>query len=104
MKTNIAKFAVENGINAAVNKFQDKVPKAPENWNTIRDWKYSYLREVSKKRKVGDTEDFLIPVKKRGRPLLIGDDLDNQVQAYIKDLRKSHAAVNTAIVIAAGKA
>ncbi len=100
MKTNIAKFAVENGINAAVIK-----PKAPENWkNTIRDWKYSYLREVSKKRKVGDTEDFLIPVKKRGRPLLIGDDLDNQVQACIKDLRKSHAAVNTAIVIAAGKA
>ncbi len=33
MKTKIAKFAVENGIKAAVSKFQDKVPKAPENWN-----------------------------------------------------------------------
>ncbi len=52
MKTKIAKFAVENGIKAAVNKFQDKLPKASENWNnTIRDWKDSYLREMSKKRK-----------------------------------------------------
>ncbi len=58
---------------------------------------------MSKKRKSGDTEDFLIPVKKRKRPPLIGDDLDKQVQAYIKDLRKSHAAVNTAIVISAGE-
>ena len=104
MKTKIAKFVVENGIKAALNKFQDKVPKAPENWNnTIRDWKDSYLREIRKKRKAGDTEDFFLPVKKRGRPLLIGDDLDKQVQAYIKDLRKSHAAVNTAILISAGE-
>ena len=104
MKTKIAKFAVENGIKAAVNKFQDKVPNAPENWNnTIRDWKNSYLRELRKKRKAGDTEDIVLPVMKRGRPLLIGDELDEQVQAYIKDLRKSHATVNTAIVISAAE-
>ncbi len=85
MMTKIAKFAVENGIKATVNKFQDKVLKAPENWNnTIRNWKDSYLREINKKRKAahGDTEDFFLPVKKRGRPLLIGDDLDKQVHVY----------------------
>ena len=52
MKTKIVKFAVENGIKAAVNKFQDKVPKASENWNnTIRDWKDLYLRENKQEKK-----------------------------------------------------
>ena len=52
MTTKILKFAVENGIKAAVNKFQDMVSKASENWNnTICDWKDLYLREISKKRK-----------------------------------------------------
>ena len=53
------------------------------------------------KRKAGC--DVLLPVKKRGWPLLIGDDLDKQVQNYLLELRKGHAAVNTAIVISAGE-
>ena len=46
---------------------------------------------------------MLLPVKKTGRPLLVGDDLDKQIQAYIIGLRKGHCTVNTAIVISAGE-
>ena len=35
-----------------------------------------------------------------GRPLLSGDDLDKQVQAYITCLTSSHFVVNTAIILA----
>ena len=104
LKTKVAKYAAENGIKAAVKKFQDQVSNAPKNWkNTVRDWKDAYLHQLERKRKAGDLEDVVLPVKKRGRPLMIGEDLDKQVQAYITELRKAHATVNTAIVISAGE-
>ena len=37
---------------------------------------------------------------KRGRPLLLGDELDRRVQAYILDLRSNGAVINSTIVIA----
>lgn len=46
--------------------------------------------------------EVMLPVKK-GRPLLIGNEVVKQVQAYIKDLRRCQATVNTAIVISAAE-
>ena len=40
MKSKIAKYAAENSVKAAVKKFKDQVPNAPQNWkNTVRDWR-----------------------------------------------------------------
>ena len=102
MKSKIAKYAAENGVKAAVTKFEDQVPNAPQNWkNTVRDWKDAYLLELKRKRSAGDISDVvLLPSKKIGRPLLLGDELDKQVQAYITSLRSGHAVVNTTIVLA----
>ena len=44
-----------------------------------------------------------LPRKKQGRPLLIGDELDKEVQAYIKHMREASSAVNTEVVIAAAE-
>ena len=41
-----------------------------------------------------------LPEQKRGRPLLLGAELDRQVQAYVTTLRKNGAVVNTAIIMA----
>ena len=43
----------------------------------------------------------LVPMK-RGRPLLIGDELDRQVGEYILDTRRVGGDINTAVVIAGG--
>jgi len=43
-----------------------------------------------------------LPCKKAGRPLLIGEELETQVQQYIKNARKRGLAINTSVVIAAG--
>ena len=47
-------------------------------------------------------DDLVLPQKKRGRPLLLGEQLDKQVQAYITQLRSAGGVVNTPIVIATG--
>uniref|UniRef100_A0A1X7ULW5 Uncharacterized protein n=1 Tax=Amphimedon queenslandica TaxID=400682 RepID=A0A1X7ULW5_AMPQE len=105
-KTEIAKYAVENGIKAAVRKFEGSVPNAPKNWaNTVRDWKDMYIKELNRKRKMdckGDDDDLLIPQKKRRKPLLIGEDWDKDIRTYITALRANGSVVNTSIVVAAG--
>lgn len=42
--------------------------------------------------------------KRRGRPLLLGDELDKRVQLYIKALREAGAVINTSITMAVSKA
>ena len=104
MKSKIAKYAAENGIQEAVKKFKDQVTNAPQNWkNTLRDWKVAYLRELCRKLDAGDIIDVLLPAKKMGRSLLLGDELDKQAQEQVKSLRNDHAVVNTAIVLAVAK-
>ena len=100
MKNKIAKYAVENGVKSAVEKFKNQVPNAPPNWkNTVKDWKDAYLRELKRKRAAGgDISDMVLQPPKRGRPLLLGVELDKKVQEYIKRLRSGHAVVNSAIV------
>ena len=41
-----------------------------------------------------------LPEKKRGRPLLLEEELEMQVRAYLTTLRENGAVVNTAIAIA----
>ena len=41
--------------------------------------------------------------KKQGRPLLLGNELDEQVREYVKFLRKRGSAVNTTVVMGAGE-
>ena len=44
-----------------------------------------------------------LPCKKTGRPLLLGDELDKQVQEYVKYMRDRGTAVNTTVVMAAAE-
>ena len=62
IKSKIAKYAAENGVKAAVSKFESKVPNAPKNWkNTVQDWKDVYLSELKQKVSVGDDSNVLLP-------------------------------------------
>ena len=40
-----------------------------------------------------------LPMKKRGHPFLLGEDLDRQVRTYLTDLRSNISPVNTAIAL-----
>lgn len=62
---------------------------------------------VSRKRKLdfdeNDSDVTEIFPKKRGRPFLVGNELDCNLQKYLYVLRENGAVINTQIVIAAEK-
>ena len=69
----------------------------------MQGWKKAYLCELATKKRAGNEKMSVDhpPVAVKGRPPLLGKDLDHQVQAYIASLREAEGVVNTAIVIAA---
>lgn len=71
----------------------------------MRTWRDRYQAEL---KKCGQERSDKItikemPTKKRGRPMLLDDELDWQVQAYLVRLRGSGCAVNFSIVLGAAK-
>ena len=62
-----------------------------------------YLDKRYDKRLREDDTISELPVKKRGRPLLLGKKLDEAVQEYILKLRDHGCAINTTVVIAVAR-
>ena len=68
----------------------------------MRSIKNAYVKELRKKQCAEDDgEVSALPSKKRGRPVLLGQELDQKVQLYLKKVREGGGAVSTRIVIAA---
>ena len=78
---------------------------------SVRNLKSKYLGELSRKRKLFESTDSDDSVKditelqprKRGRPVLLGEELDQKVQTLINELRNKGGNVNLRIVRALGK-
>ena len=96
----LGKYCAEHGATATIRKFKETFPNLSD--STVRSMRSKYNKLVTnKKRKLDFTEIDEIQSKKRGRPLLLGCELDQKVQHYIKTLRENGAVINTAIVLAA---
>lgn len=97
-RAEIGRRAAEHGVASTIRYYASQYSLKE---STIRGWRDSYIREMKKRKMenkpVNVTE---LPEKRRGRPLLLGEELDRQVQAYVTALRKNGAVVNTAIVMA----
>ena len=50
-----------------------------------------------------DTSVKAIENKKRGRPLMLGEELDMQVRTYLRAFRENGSVVNTTIAIGRNK-
>ena len=104
-----AKYAIENGNQAAIHRYskefcteiKESIPST---------WKSKYLNEIKEHHKAraydksGEIVVSSLPSKKRGRPLLLGDELDKQVQSYVRATHDGKGAVTTTVVLAAGEA
>ena len=97
-KAEVGRRAAEHGVASTI-RYYDGQFSLKE--SKIRGWRDSYIKELKKrkleKKSLNVTE---LPEQKRGRPLLLGAELDRQVQAYVTTLRKNGAVVNTAIIMA----
>ena len=103
-KARIGKRAAEHGVTATVRHFSRVFTNRSLKESTVRTWKMKYLQEVAARRRANeDTSVKELVNKKTGRPLMLGEDLDKQVRAYLTALRETGAVVNTAITIACAK-
>lgn len=103
-KAKIGKRAAEHGVLSTIRHFSKIYPDRALNESTVRGWKNKYKNELWRLKKSGKEVVVRELVdRKRGRPLLLGNELDQQVQAYVHALRLNGEIVNTAIVIATGE-
>ena len=101
-KASIGKRAAEHGVTSTIRYYAKKYPERPLlKESSVRTWKNKYTAELGRRKRTGGDMDVTeLPQKKRGRPLLLGVELDRCVQAYITALRENGAVINTAIAIA----
>lgn len=100
----VGKRAAEHGITATIRYYAKRFPDLALKETTVRRIKKAYLLELKSNPRESDDETVPeLPCKKKGRLLLIGEELDKQVRDYLYVLRKNGTLVNTAIVIACGK-
>ena len=102
-KATIAKYAIEVGVTKAISKLQHQYPGRKLKEPTVRLWVTKYKQELHFSRLRAGKSASPPPItklenKKRGRPLLIGMELDNQVQSYVSKLREKGGVVNSSIV------
>ena len=103
-KAKIGRRAAEHGVTASVRYFSKVFPGRSLKESSVRTWKTKYLQEFTAKRRVGEEATVKeLAHKKTGRPLLLGENLDKQVRAYLEALRENGAVVNTAITIACAR-
>lgn len=85
------------GTSAASRYFSRKLDERVTK-STVHSIKTAYLRE-----KKMDKDPTILPTKKRGRPLLLGDTVDAQLQVYLKTIREQGGVVTASLVVAAAK-
>ena len=74
------------------------------NGSTVRRFKKSYQEEVAKRRRIGEDDEVKkLPIKKQGRPVILGKSLDEIVQKYILSIQEADGIVNTPIVMAGAR-
>ena len=104
LRAQIGRYALENGNAAAVRRFTKEFDTSLSE-STVRSLKKSYISARDAKKQKSDEDVTLesLPPKKRGRPLLLSESIDKQVQAYVKNSREQGCIVNTMLVIAAAR-
>ena len=98
-RADIGKYAAENGNAAALKKFRCDITDLGE--STVRLFKKRYLEELKKVPHGGTVSS--IASRRRGRPLALGKEMDDDIQKYIKALRKTGTPINTAVILAAAE-
>ena len=85
-KVEIAKKALECGIVCTISHYAKIDPQRKLSPSTIYTWKAKYVQELAKRRREKDitTEIKELPSKKRGCPLILGAELDSQVENFFK--------------------
>ena len=99
-KFKIEKQGAEMDVTNTIRFFQKEFSDCPLKESTVRTWANKYKKELALRSKLDkEMEIAKLGNEKRGPPLLLGKELDMQVQEYVKSLRENGGVVNSAIVM-----
>ena len=101
MRYQIGKFAGEMGDTAAVRKFRNKFPKLNE--STVRGFRKKYQLSLKSSNKKGMSHVKEIAAQRHERTLLLGNNIDQKVGAFLLALRNRGGRVSYSIAIATAK-
>ena len=69
---------------------------------TVRSIRDSYHHEIDMRRRMGDSDVVnSLHERQRGKSKLLGNDLDEKVQLYIKSVREHGGVVSSGVIMAA---
>ena len=103
-KAKIAKRAAEFGVTNTIRYFRKEFNDRPLKESTVRTWMNAYKKELARRVRLKQSLTIdKLPKKKRGHPYLLGEEMDRQLQEYIKSLREAKAVINSSIVISAAE-
>ena len=95
----VGKRAAEHGVTATLRHYKGKYPELPLSETSVRRYMNAYKDEMTLRAScLGHTDiDFPkeLPSKKVGRPLATGDDVDQQIQHFLLEMRKKGLPMNT---------
>ena len=99
-KTKIAKRAAELGVTTTLRYFKKTGEFDDLKESTVRGWMNAYEKELSK----GEQSSVpTVPTQRRGRPLLLGEELEEQVKAFLLSVRSSGGIVNAPFATAVAR-
>lgn len=102
-RAQIGKYANVHGAAAAARYFSRKM-KHPVQESTVKSIQKAFREETNRRRRRGDANPItILPQKKRGRGLLLGEELDTKLQLYLKTVRSNGGPVTARIAMAAAK-
>ena len=102
-KAQVARYTLESRNKRAIVKYS-KQWGVDLKESTVRTCKTKYTEGLRKRKPTEPLPIKTLPDQKQGRPLLLGDELDTAVQAYVESIRKLGGVVNTAIVLGGAEA
>ena len=80
----MGEYTSHHGVAAAARFFTRKLGHQVSE-TTVHSMKKAYLQEMKRKRANEEDDNIaLLPHQKRGRPLLLGENLDHKAQLYVK--------------------
>ena len=104
-RADIGRYACLHGVTATARYYSRKLNEQLAE-TTVRSIRDAYKEEIKLKRKdqgEESTEICTLPLKKRGRQVLLGKDLDQKVQLYLHKVREGGGVVSARIAMAAAR-
>lgn len=102
-KAKVAEYASKNGVAASLRYFKRTGEYTDLKESTLRGWKTIYCKKLSSRKRDLSSGEIELPEKRRGRPLLVENEVERKVRWFLNTIRQTGGIINYHIAIATPK-